>query len=247
MKVTGFQYTDPGSREINEDSVGLFLKEDRFLAVLADGLGGHGKGDAASQLVVEACKQFFLQEEPEEFSFEKMFVYANDQLLKKKEGLADRGQMMTTLVAVAGIGKELHWCHCGDSRFYLFKKGRLLQRTLDHSLPQMLVASGQIKEREIRNHPDRNKLLKCLGYVWEDGPLCETGGGYTISGGETILLCSDGFWEYILERQMCFIDFWEKETEKKLAKMKNRVVERSQGRNADNRSAVLLRVDRDDE
>jgi len=81
-------------------------------------------------------------------------------------------------------------------------------RTLDHSVPQLLVKSGRIKEKEIRKHPDRNRLLKVMGVVWAS-PEYEKSRVITLNGKEAFLLCSDGFWELIEEKKMAryFNDF----------------------------------------
>ena len=74
-------------------------------------------------------------------------------------------------------------------------------RTIDHSIPQMLALAGEIKEKEIRRHPDRNKLLRVVGTDWEN-PQYEISEDVEKTGGEAFLLCSDGFWENITEKEM---------------------------------------------
>lgn len=62
----------------------------------------------------------------------------------------------------------MQWGHVGDSRLYYFKNGKIVKRTLDHSVPQMLVARGEIDEKEIRHHPDRNRLVRVMGMEWDE-------------------------------------------------------------------------------
>lgn len=64
-------------------------------------------------------------------------------------------------------GNKVQWGHVGDSRLYAFAKNKVKLRTLDHSVPQMLVFAREIKEKQIRNHPDRNRLLRVMGIEWE--------------------------------------------------------------------------------
>ena len=66
----------------------------------------------------------------------------------------------------------------------------------------MLVLSGEIPERKIRNHPQRNMLLRVMGIEWET-PQYKLSGEKTIEDYQAFLLCSDGFWELITEKEMC--------------------------------------------
>ena len=95
----------------------------------------------------------------------------------------------------------MQWGHIGDSRLYYFQNEKLIGRTLDHSVPQMLVASGQIKEKQIRSHSDRNRLLRVLGLDW-DCPKYQVAEPEEFQGRQEFLLCSDGFWELIDEKKM---------------------------------------------
>ena len=97
---------------------------------------------------------------------------------------------------------EALWGHIGDSRLYFFKSGRLYIRTMDHSVPQLLCNAKEINEKQIRHHEDRNKLLKVIGIKW-DGPEYDMlNSSYKIKNGDAFLLCSDGFWEWINEKEM---------------------------------------------
>ena len=95
----------------------------------------------------------------------------------------------------------MQWGHVGDSRLYYFKNGRIVKRTLDHSVPQMLVAAGEIDEKEIRHHPDRNRLVRVMGMEWDE-PKYQVSEPMPEEPGQAFLLCSDGFWENIEEEQI---------------------------------------------
>ena len=84
---------------------------------------------------------------------------------------------------------------------YIFRQNRIVYQTLDHSVPQMLVASGEIRPEEIRGHSDRNRLLRVLGdrdrsVKYQESPPWDW------MPGDKILLCTDGFWEYVKEPEM---------------------------------------------
>ena len=146
---------------------------------------------------------------------------------------------MKTTAVVLCIDEMIRWCHVGDSRLYYFKKKKLIQRTLDHSVPQMLVYAGEIKEKEIRNHPDRNRLLRVMGMEW-------TSNSYTLSdpvektGEQAFLLCSDGFWELIVEKEMQKCLKKAKTPEEWLELMKQIILKNGSNRDMDNFSAVAV-------
>lgn len=77
--------------------------------------------------------------------------------------------MKTTMVLLLISGNRAYWGHIGDSRLYYFKKNKMITRTLDHSVPQMLVNTGEIKEKDIRGHEDRSRLLRVVGSPWMNG------------------------------------------------------------------------------
>ena len=112
-----------------------------------------------------------------------------------------KDEMKTTLTVLYKIGGKLAWAHVGDSRLYAFRKNRVALRSFDHSVPQMLVLAHEIPERKIRNHPDRNILLRVLGVEWEQDQF-DLSEIHDVSEYQAFLLCSDGFWELITEWRM---------------------------------------------
>ena len=130
------------------------------------------------------------------------FLESGDTLIKKIEKTHLKNSMKTTAVVLLTDNEKAIWAHIGDSRLYVFRKNKIVLRTLDHSVPQMLVSSGDIKEKEIRNHPDRNRLLRVMGVPWKRQEY-EISEIRSLSECQAFLLCSDGFWEYITEKMMC--------------------------------------------
>ena len=230
-----------GGRTVNEDFVGVAKLETENLFVIADGLGGHGGGEVASRLAVEKAEEIFktVQERnlPEQLAV--CFQYAQDMLLKKQEEERKWGEMKTTMVLLVQRGNEALWGHIGDSRLYYFKKHRLKGRTYDHSVPQMLVDTGEIKEKEIRNHPDRNRLFRVLGTAWES-PKYELAEPILMKDGESFLLCTDGFWELITEKEMSACLKKSKTPEEWLSQMEKIVLEKGKKREMDNYSALAV-------
>ena len=202
MNLTYSTFTDPGSRKVNEDSIGVCNNEENNCFILCDGLGGHGMGDVASLLVVDVFKsQFEKCHDCSEF-LGSTFLAAQDVLMAKQSELHAERKMKTTAVSVVTDNKNAYIGHVGDSRLYIFSRNKVKRRTLDHSIPQMLVLSKDIKDSEIRNHPDRNVLLRVLGIDWEE-PMYELIKPIPLKKCQAFLLCSDGFWELIEENEMC--------------------------------------------
>ena len=94
---------------------------------------------------------------------ERCFMESQKRLMKKQADENARQDLKTTLVLLRIVNGYVQWGHVGDSRLYYFKNGKIVKRTLDHSVPQMLVAAGEIDEKEIRHHPDRNRLVRVMG------------------------------------------------------------------------------------
>ncbi len=234
--------SNAGGRENNEDSVGMYQNEQEYCFVLADGLGGHGKGEVASRLAVETCVNVFAREGAGEEVLSQSFDQAQQAILKGQKEDYHAQDMKTTLVLLHVGEKGIWWGHIGDSRLYYFKNKKLAERTLDHSVPQMLVAAGQIKEKQIRNHPDRNRLLRVLGIDW-DAPKYQIGEMTAREGSQAFLLCSDGFWELIDEKKMQHCLKKAKTPGQWLTLMEEIVNKNGQGKNMDNYSAVAVWLD----
>ena len=234
-------FTESGSREINEDYVLAEQKDGVNIFILADGLGGHGRGEEASKLVAEEISNYFLAANNFINEMDKAFVYAQEKLLEKQREKSAKFEMKTTVVVLAITDNEVRWGHIGDSRLYMLKKSHIKTRTLDHSVPQMLSLAKEIKEREIRFHPDRNKLLRVMGVQWGLK-------SYELSKIQkrkpniSFLLCSDGFWELITEKEI--ERFCKKTNNAKewVGEMLRIVRENGKGQNMDNFSAIAVKL-----
>ncbi len=192
-----------GDNEINEDFVQAFEIENRYVFILADGLGGHGFGEVASKEAADCVKKAFESHRDVQLRMLMSLAFreANNRLIQLQENSGETSSYKTTLVVLAVENDGFIWGHIGDSRLYHFEDNILLERSMDHSVPQMLANAGKISEKQIRHHEDRSKLLKALGdsretfspYIGKKAPIGKKA---------AFLLCSDGFWEHIDERYM---------------------------------------------
>lgn len=199
--ITYAMFSRQGERENNEDSIRMKEKTGGSVFLLADGLGGHGAGEVASQMTVAYGIDLFERMNSYDTYLKDLFENGQRRLLNLQRRYNASEQMKTTLTALLIQREHAVWGHIGDSRLYLFENGVLKQRTLDHSVPQMLVEKGEISETDIRTHPDRNRLLCVMGNEWfrEAYDLSKP---IKLTETTSFLLCSDGFWEYITEEWM---------------------------------------------
>lgn len=189
-------YTDAGGRPDNEDSVRTAGRPGRLLTVVADGLGGHGGGAQASSTAAELiCGQWSGMISPAVLI--DLVQAAHKKVLSLQTPLC---ALKTTVVVLAVENGRAAWAHAGDSRLYHFHNGRLVFQTRDHSASQIAVMLGDITPDQIRFHEDRNKVLRALGQA---GSLRVDAREEELAPGRHAwLLCTDGFWEYVLEDEM---------------------------------------------
>ena len=205
MKYALAQATRIGARRINQDRIGTWSTSGALLLAVADGLGGHAHGEVAAELAMRLLAAAFEREakprlpDPEAFLTRAMGA-AHAAILREAErrGLDDTPR--TVLVACVVQDGVAHWLHIGDSRLYLIRDGRILHRTRDHTVVQALIDSGRIREEATSTHPERNRLLQCLGGFTTPKPdPCERA---VLARGDILLLCSDGFWGPLTQRHM---------------------------------------------
>lgn len=238
--ITYSVLSERGTRPNNEDAVKVWQKGDFFCAVLGDGLGGHGFGDLASHIVTEnVVNTFSIQPEVSEKAIRKCFEESQNLLLREQTKQRKENSMKTTLCILLADSKQILWGHIGDSRIYHFRHKKLDGRTLDHSVPQILASAGEITEQEIRKHPDRNRLLRVMGVEWDKTP-------YTLSSihvnecGHAFLICSDGFWEWIEEKDMASCLRKAHSAGEWLKYMKKNVEKNAKKQDMDNYSAICI-------
>ena len=228
-----------GSRSVNEDCVGMHRKGQEYGFFLADGLGGHGKGEVASKTAVEQAILRFEEGGFGEETLKKIFRSGQDAIMEKQRELGCPRAMKTTMTALLIGNSRIRFGHVGDSRIYYFRNGKLMGRTMDHSVPQMLAAAGEIREEEIRHHPDRNRLLRVMGVEW-DRPAFQLAEEIERNGKQAFLLCSDGFWELVTEKEMTALLKRSRTVEQWLDAMEALVIKNGEGSNMDNYSAVAV-------
>ncbi len=205
MKFTIFQESRIGARSYNQDRVGHWSSGGALLLVLADGMGGHLNGEVAAQVALESIASAFrnaakpILANPEQFILH-VIRRAHHDIIAHAEQAGLPESPRTTIVACVVQEGFAFWGHVGDSRLYLIRSGRIVTRTRDHTRVQQLVDAGRIREEAVASHPDRNKLLQCLGS--EAVPRLAPTSVARLVKGDIVMLCSDGLWGPITQRQL---------------------------------------------
>jgi protein phosphatase len=198
--------TDKGLiRSINEDSYTVFTNQGDYplVFILADGMGGHKRGELASSIAVEYARE---QIEPvissvgdiEHISglLKEITEKANIKVYLGSLEDPDNKGMGTTLTIAVVYDDTLIVSHVGDCRVYLLRKNSLMRITVDHTLVQELVDAGRIMPAQAAGHPKRHVLTRALGV-----PEYVTADTYAVSlqKNDKVLLCSDGLHGYVQE------------------------------------------------
>lgn len=228
-KLEYYQLTAKGDRAINQDCTANFVSSKYGLFVVADGLGGHQAGEKASQ--------FFCQGLMNQKSNFQPLIYGSEQQIKKVliDWINAAIEDMRVLFANVPEARNAHTTcvilyldesisatiHSGDSRIYRLNKKKVLWRTKDHSLVQKKLDEGDILESQMGVHPDQNQLMRTIN-IKNKHPV-EIEIYEPCKKGETFLLCTDGFWEYALERDLLELSALncDKDKLKKITKMMN--------------------------
>ncbi len=172
-------------RERNEDAI-LTDPTGRLWAV-ADGMGGYGHGDVASDMVIDCLETIDDDENPGDALLSRLGE-ANRRVIARASQ-AGYGQMGSTVVAVIVDRAVAHLAWVGDSRAYLMRGRRLRMLTRDHTLVQSLVDRGELSASEAENHPESHIVTRAVG----GGPDIEIDLiGQPLVQGDRLLLCSDG-------------------------------------------------------
>jgi PPM family protein phosphatase len=193
-----------GGRPYNEDYGNYLLLSNYGCWVLADGLGGHVGGEVAARAAAEtALDTFASQPGMSAEHLEKYLLAANCAVINAQSKDPLFANMRTTLTILVSDYQSAVWAHIGDTRLYYFQQGLLegnRPATKDHSVPQAMADAGDITPEDIRFHEDRNRLLRAMGNPNDFRPVVAQ--PIELNAGDSFLLCTDGFWEYVNELDM---------------------------------------------
>jgi PPM family protein phosphatase len=195
MKFSVFQVTRKGGRQLNEDRMGYSYTRASGILLLADGMGGHPEGEVAAQLALQSISELYQKQANPKIDDVSAFLTAAVMAAHRaiiryavEKGMLDTPR--TTVVVALVQDGTASWVHCGDSRLYLVRDGRLVVRTRDHSYMEQPPASHSAARAAERLN--RNILFTCLGSPTK--PVFDLGGPVPLQMGDKVMLCSDGLW-----------------------------------------------------
>jgi PPM family protein phosphatase len=187
-------------RQLNEDNWGwATLNDSTKLYIVADGMGGHDRGEVASEMAVDTlCMEAANKlSGREHIPIDELQGILDTSFQNSNNSIKDMGEkvgsdMGTTMVAAMVVNDRTALvANVGDSRAYLIRQSSLHQISKDHSLVAKMVEQNQLTEEEARNHPHSNILLRTVG---TDRNVKIDIFRVNLQSQDTLLLCSDGLW-----------------------------------------------------
>jgi serine/threonine protein phosphatase PrpC len=193
-------------RELDEDSIVATVIETiyeskarkRLLLLVADGVGGHNKGEVASQLAAQEvgaslcgvlARKVEINERTYYSEMTDAIIRANKVVLDYSKKHPDCEGMGSTIALAVIDGNRLHMASVGDSRVYVVNQESIWQVTKDHSYVQELVDKGELTREAALKHPRRNVITKVVGYYGEVKPDISS---LTLDQDDFVLVCCDG-------------------------------------------------------
>ena len=192
-----------GGRASNQDAIGRAERGELACFVVSDGAGGHEGGEVAARTVVQSVLSTFGDKPGFSADATPAMVAEAAIAVARRKAQRPALQGMSATVALALVdraGAQATWAHMGDTRIYLFRAGRLLQATRDHSMVQQMIDAGLAAGADPRSHPKRNVLYAAIGTDNEVQPSVQP--PLALQPGDAILICTDGLWEWVAEPQM---------------------------------------------
>ncbi|MBM3336210.1 MAG: serine/threonine-protein phosphatase [Betaproteobacteria bacterium] len=190
--------TDRGQmREENQDATSFYRTSDDVwtLLIVCDGMGGHAGGSQASNIASKGIGQGFADRVGSSAPADALrdsIKAVNQNIIDYADINTELRGMGTTCAVLAVAGDKAYIAHVGDSRVYRIRPGSIEQMTKDHSHVQRMIDSGILTPKQAEDHPDANRLLRCLGGQSE--VEVDVIGPEPVMAGDRYLLCSDGLW-----------------------------------------------------
>jgi serine/threonine protein phosphatase PrpC len=194
-----------GDRPEQQDRVALLTSRRNpgaVLAIVADGMGGRTGGRMAADQVIATADGLFQECSERDTGLRELLeqIAAEAHTVIRLTAIASEKEPHSTMVALIVKKDYAIWAHAGDSRLYLFRDGRLVHRTQDHTYASHLRAEGKTNEAQVADQKYKNILVSALGIARE--PKLAIGEFRHLRAGDAFLLCSDGLWAYFEDHEL---------------------------------------------
>lgn len=245
VTLQGAGCTDIGlNRLLNED----FYEIKENIYILADGMGGHNAGDIASRLAVEHFIDLMdhrLSSESNDLQDElylKQIIQENisktNEIIFEKsvDHIEYKGMGTTLVLALFQTPNTIHIANVGDSRAYLFRDNSLDLLTEDHTVTAAMLRDKTITASEVETHPYRHHLTRSMG---TSKTINAFSSFFQIVPNDRILLCSDGLWNVLSEKEI--IDSFQKHSHSE--RICNDLIKKAKEKQSkDNISCIVIKV-----
>ncbi|MDE5556348.1 MAG: protein phosphatase 2C domain-containing protein [Ruminococcus sp.] len=195
--------TDKGIAPHNEDAfmIGNFVSDNGvseqklnapFIVAVSDGVSGEKSGEFASRMCLEYVRDI-------DFSADlnNSLMKVHNRLTEYSISNPDMHNMQTTLCGMFFSGDEsITVFNAGDSRLYRFRNGHINQISRDQSLVQLMYEEGSITPEQRKTHVRRNIIFPVFGNV-DTVPEIDLLRIDGMKYGDILLLCTDGFSDYV--------------------------------------------------
>jgi PPM family protein phosphatase len=241
VRFSIYQDSKKGGRKVNQDRMGYLYTRDSLLMVVADGMGGHARGEIASELTLQTVAAMFQRQakpmlsDPAAFLEESILAAHRELHRYRAENSLPEAPRTTVVACVIQKGLAV-WAHAGDSRLYLIRGPKIAARTVDHSRVHHLVSSGLITDEDAKDHPERNRIYNCVGAYL--APTVEISPAMALHSGDVVLLCTDGLWGSLQDRKIADI-FSDRTVMRAVPDLVSEALEAG-GPDADNCTAVAM-------
>jgi serine/threonine protein phosphatase PrpC len=194
------------------DAAGLMAESERLasLAMVADGVGGAARGEAASRIALQAVTRYVSRatrcyfgaaEDDDQALLDALREGAHQshaELIRLGEKDADYRGMATTLTLYLGVWPRGYLLQVGDSRCYLLRHGELTQITRDQTMAQAMVDVGAMKAEEAAKSRLAHTLTSSIGGSQTDPTVTR----FDMDWGHVLLLCSDGLTRHVTDERI---------------------------------------------
>ena len=247
LPISGFWDSRRGGRDENQDQCAVIDTPLGFLALVCDGMGGGPSGSLASDTAVRKIYEY-LNAPHEDMNrkevLKEAIEYAHQSILSLGDENPRLRGMGTTVVAMLINDYSAIIAHVGDSRAYQFRYGHKIFRTSDHSMVAEMVRNGVLTEEQARLSSQSNIITKALGGNLKD--LAEVS-EHAYEAGDKFLLCSDGIWGMVPEKELIRLTAKPSVLSKAVANTVETIegIGRESGNTHDNMTIVMLEMKKD--
>lgn len=224
-----------------EASASCCCGANRFLAAIADGMGGEAYGEIASHIAVKTLQPCAFSKVKE--TALNSITRANRAICNEIEKNGGR-RSGSTLVALYLDSKKAQCCNLGDSRCYLLRNGEFTQISTDHNKAAQMVAFKILTPEQAAKHSSRHELIQHLG-IFEEEMILEPAFSPAINleDGDKFLLCSDGLTDLVSDAEISGILSENAAPEQLTEQLVHLALERG---GKDNVTVLIVRVQRDE-